>query len=164
MLPADDADRPHLLKGDQAAGGLRCALVVSSFNEAVTGRLLERALTTLREQGADPGQLTVVRVPGAVELPLTAKRLALTGRFEAIICLGAIIRGDTSHYELVCDMAARGISQASLETGVPVIFGVVTTETVEQALERARPGALDRGRAAALAAIEMATLFRRLKA
>jgi 6,7-dimethyl-8-ribityllumazine synthase len=164
MMPAEDADRPHLLKGDLAAEGLRCALVVSTFNETITGRLLDHALKTLREHGADPGQLTVVRVPGAVELPLTAKRLALTGRFEAIICLGAVIRGDTSHYELVCDIAARGISHASLETGVPVIFGVVTTETIEQALERSRAGALDRGRAAALAAIEMATLFRRLKA
>jgi len=164
MLPAEDADRPHLLKGDLAAGGLRCALVVSAFNETVTERLLERAVSTLQERGANPGQLTVVRVPGAVELPLTAKRLAITGRFEAIICLGAVIRGDTSHYELVCDIAARGISQVSLETGVPVVFGVVTAETMEQALERARPGTLDRGRAAALAAIEMATLFRRLKA
>jgi 6,7-dimethyl-8-ribityllumazine synthase len=164
MLPAEDADHPHLLKGDLAAGGLRCALVVSAFNETVTERLLERVLSTLQEQGADAGLLTVVRVPGAVELPLTAKRLALTGRFEVIICLGAVIRGDTSHYELVCDMAARGISQASLETGVPVVFGVVTAETMEQALERARPGVLDRGRAAALTAIEMATLFRRLKA
>lgn len=164
MLPAEDADRPHLLKGDLAAGGLRCALVVSTFNETVTERLLERALSTLQERGADPGQLTVVRVPGAVELPVTAKRLAITGRFEAIICLGAVIRGETSHYELVCDIAARGIGQASMETGVPVVFGVVTAETMEQALERARPGALDRGRAAALAAIEMATLFRQLKA
>jgi 6,7-dimethyl-8-ribityllumazine synthase len=164
MLPAEDADRPHLLKGDLAAGGVRCALVVSAFNETVTERLLERALSTLQERGADAGLLTVVHVPGAVELPLTAKRLAITGRFEVIICLGAVIRGDTSHYELVCDIAARGISQASLETGVPVVFGVVTAETMEQALERARPGVLDRGRAAALAAIEMATLFRRLKA
>ncbi|HTP42676.1 MAG TPA: 6,7-dimethyl-8-ribityllumazine synthase [Nitrospiria bacterium] len=164
MPPADDADRPHALQGDLSAGGLRCALIVSTFNETVTGRLLERALITLREQGADPGQLTVVRVPGAVELPLTAKRLALTGRFDVIICLGAVIRGETSHYDLVCDIAARGINQASMETGVPVIFGVVTAETMEQALERARPGPRDRGRAAALAAIEMATLFRRLKA
>jgi 6,7-dimethyl-8-ribityllumazine synthase len=164
MLPAEDADHPHLLKGDLAAGGLRCALVVSAFNETVTERLLERALATLQEQGADAGLLTVVRVPGAVELPLTAKRLAITGRFEVIICLGAVIRGDTSHYELVCDIAARGISQVSLETGVPVVFGVVTAETMEQALERARPGVLDRGRAAALTAIEMATLFRCLKA
>ena len=164
MMPADDADRPHVLQGDLSAGGLRCALIVSTFNETVTGRLLERALITLRERGADPGQLTVVRVPGAVELPLTAKRLALTGRFDVIVCLGAVIRGETSHYDLVCDIAARGINQASMETGVPVIFGVVTAETMEQALERARPGPRDRGRAAALAAIEMATLFRRLKA
>jgi 6,7-dimethyl-8-ribityllumazine synthase len=164
MPPAEDADRPHLLKGDLAAGGIRCALVVSAFNETVTDRLLERAVSTLQERGADPGHLTIVRVPGAIELPLTAKRLAITGRFEVIICLGAVIRGETSHYDLVCDIAGRGISQVSLETGVPVVFGVVTAETMEQALERARPGALDRGRAAALAAIEMATLFRRLKA
>ena len=164
MMPADDDDRPRVIKGDQTAATLRCAIVVSTFNETVTGRLLERAVATLREQGADLDHVTVIRVPGAMELPVTAKRLALTGRFEAIICLGAVIRGETSHYDLVCDVAARGISQASLETGVPIIFGVVTAETVEQALERSRPGALDRGRAAALAAIEMTTLFRRLKA
>jgi 6,7-dimethyl-8-ribityllumazine synthase len=164
MMPAEDADRPHLLKGDLAAEGLRCALIVSAFNATVTDRLLDRALATLQECGADPDELTVVRVPGAVELPLTAKRLALTGRFEVIICLGAVIRGDTSHYDLVCDMAARGIGQAALETGVPVVFGIVTAETMEQALERSRAGPLDRGRASALAAIEMATLFRRLKA
>ncbi|HUJ78689.1 MAG TPA: 6,7-dimethyl-8-ribityllumazine synthase [Nitrospiria bacterium] len=164
MMPADDADHPPVLRGDRRAEGVRCALIVSTFNEAVTGRLLDRALTTLREAGADPGQLTVVHVPGAIELPLTAKRLAVTGRFDAIICLGAVIRGDTSHYELVCDIAARGINQAALDTGVPVIFGVVTAETTDQALERSRPGPLDRGRAAALAAVEMATLFRLLKA
>jgi len=163
-MPAPDDTPPHSLHGDHAANGLRFALVVSSFNGTVTGRLCERALATLREQGADFEQVTVVQVPGAVELPLTAKRLALTGRFEAIICLGAVIRGETSHYDLVCDVAARGINQASMETGVPIIFGVVTAESAEQALERSRAGALDRGRDSALAAIEMATLFRRLKA
>jgi 6,7-dimethyl-8-ribityllumazine synthase len=163
-MPTDPGNHPHVIQGDQNANGLRCALVVSSFNPTVTEGLLERALTTLRDRGADPGQITIVRVPGAVELPVTAKRLALTRRFDVIICLGAVIRGDTSHYDLVCETAARGISQASLETGVPVIFGVVTTETLEQALERSRTGRLDRGRDAALAAIEMATLFKRLKA
>lgn len=162
-MPANHSDQPHLVKGDQTANGLRCALVVSTFNGRVTDGLFERAVATLKERGADLAQITVVQVPGAVELPLTAKRLALTGRFEVIICLGAVIRGETSHYDLVCDIAARGINQASMETGVPVIFGVVTADTVEQALERSRAGDLDRGRDAALAAIEMATLFRRLK-
>ena len=152
------------LTGDRVADSLRCALVVSDFNPLVTRRLLNQALATLRECGADDGQLTVVRVPGGFELPLVAKRLALTGQFEVIICLGAVIRGDTSHYDLVCDAAASGISRASLETGVPIIFGVVTAETVEQALERSGPGELNRGRAAAFAAVEMATLLRRLKA
>lgn len=155
---------PRILKGEQSAQGLRCALVVSEFNPVVTRRLLEQALATLEERGADQRQLTVAWVPGAFELPLVAKRLAVTGQFEAIICLGAVIRGETSHDELVCEAAARGISQASLETGIPIIFGVVTAETVEQALERSGPGELNRGRAATLAAIEMVTLIRRLKA
>ncbi|MBI3621987.1 MAG: 6,7-dimethyl-8-ribityllumazine synthase [Nitrospirae bacterium] len=163
-MPTDPDHHPHVIQGDQHAGGFHFALVVSAFNATVTDGLLERALATLRERGADPGHLTIVRVPGAVELPLTAKRLALTRRFEAVICLGAVVRGETSHYDLVCETAARGISQVALETGVPVIFGVVTAETLEQALERSRAGRLDRGRDAALAAIEMATLFRRLKA
>lgn len=163
-MSANPDQRPPVIQGDQNPNGLRCALVVSSFNSTVTEGLLERALATLRERGADPGQITIVRVPGAVELPVTAKRLALTRRFEVIICLGAVIRGETSHYDLVCETVARGISQASLETGVPVIFGVVTAETLEQALERSRAGRLDRGRDAALAAIDMATLFRKLKA
>jgi 6,7-dimethyl-8-ribityllumazine synthase len=150
--------------GEQTADGVRCGLVVSDFNPLVTRRLLEQALAALEEQGADRRQLAVVRVPGAFELPLVAKRLAVTGQYDVIICLGAVIRGETSHYDLVCDVAARGISQASLETGVPIIFGVVTAETLEQALERSGPGALNRGRAAARAAVEMATLLRQLKA
>ncbi len=151
------------ITGDRSARELRCALVVSEFNPLVTHGLLEQALATLEEQGADPQQITVVRVPGAFELPLTAKRLAVSGQFETIICLGAVIRGETSHDELVSDAAARGIMQVSLETGIPIIFGVVTAETVDQALDRARPGERNRGRAAALAAIEMATLIRCLK-
>ena len=163
-MPAHTPDQPQFFKGDHSAVGLRCALVVSEFNPLVTHRLLDHALATLEEQGADRRQLTVAWVPGAFELPLVAKRLALTGRFEVVICLGAVIRGETSHYDLVCDVATRGISRASLETGIPVICGLVTTDTVDQALERSAPGNINRGRAAALAAIEMATLIRRLKA
>lgn len=162
-MSAHTPDQPQSLKGDHSVSGLRCALVVSEFNPLVTHGLLEQALLTLEAQGMDRRELTVVWVPGAFELPLVAKRLAVTGRFEVIICLGAIIRGETAHYDLICDTTARGISQASLETGIPIIFGVVTTETVDQALERSTPGSLNRGRAAALAAIEMATLIRQLK-
>ncbi|MEW6325429.1 MAG: 6,7-dimethyl-8-ribityllumazine synthase [Nitrospirota bacterium] len=152
------------ITGDRSAHGLRCALVVSRFNPLVTGGLLEQALAALEEHGADSKQVTVVRVPGAFELPLIAKRLAVTGQYEVIICLGAVIRGETPHDRLVSESAARGIAQASLETGIPIIFGVVTAETVDQALERSRPGDRNRGREAALAAIETATLIRRIKA
>jgi len=162
-MAAEPTDHPRTLKGEQSAGGVRCALVASEFNPLVTQRLLDQALATLQERGADRQQLTVVRVPGAFELPLIAKRLAVTGQFDVIICLGAVIRGETSHYDLICDAAARGISQASMETGIPIIFGVVTAETTEQALERSGPGELNRGRSVALAAIEMATLIRQLK-
>jgi 6,7-dimethyl-8-ribityllumazine synthase len=141
----------------------RFAVVAARFNEDITNRLLDGALTGLRERGVAEGAVTVVRVPGSFEIPLAAKELALTGKYDAIICLGCVIRGDTRHFELVADGCAAGIRDVSLECRVPVIFGVQAVENLEQALERAG-GKLDRGREAAAQAIEMANLVRAIRA
>ena len=150
------------LTGSLDAKGLRFGLVVSRFNDLVTQRLLRGALDTLERHGADPETSEVVWVPGAVELSLVAKTLASSGRFDAVITLGCVIRGATSHYDYVCSMVASGINSASLETGVPVIFGVLTTENLEQALERAGSKAGNKGSEAAAAAVEMANLTKML--
>ncbi|WP_447972997.1 6,7-dimethyl-8-ribityllumazine synthase [Nitrospira sp. Kam-Ns4a] len=147
-------------EGHQDAAGLRFGLVVSKFNEFVTERLLAAAVETLTKAGACEDDLEVVRVPGAFEIPLVARRLARSGRFDAVLCLGAVIRGETPHFEYISAEASRGIAQAALDADLPVVFGVLTTETVEQALARA--GTLDRnkGAEAARTAIEMANLMR----
>ncbi len=150
------------VSGSLSASGLRFGLVVSRFNDLVTQRLLRGALDTLERHGADPETSEVVWVPGAVELSLVAKTLAASGRFDAVITLGCVIRGATSHYDYVCSMVASGINSASLETGVPVIFGVLTTENLEQALERAGSKAGNKGSEAAAAAVEMANLTKML--
>jgi 6,7-dimethyl-8-ribityllumazine synthase len=155
---------PKVLEGQLAAQGLRFAIVVSRFNSLVTQRLLEGALDALRRHGADENAITVVYVPGSFEIPLAAKRLAQSGAFDAVICLGCIIRGDTPHFEYVASEAAKGIAQVALETGVPTIFGVVTADTLEQALERAGAKAGNRGFEAAMTAMEMANLMRQLSA
>lgn len=138
------------------------AIVVSTFNEMVTGRLLAAAESTLTQLGTSDRHIHVIRVPGAFEIPLTAKTLAQSRRFDAIICLGAVIRGETPHFEYICAETSRGIGQASLETGIPVIFGVLTTDTVEQALERSGPPERNKGADAARTAIEMASVMKRL--
>jgi 6,7-dimethyl-8-ribityllumazine synthase len=143
---------------------LRFAIVVSRFNSLVTQRLLDGALDALRRHGADENAITVVYVPGSFEIPLAAKRLAQSGAFDAVICLGCILRGDTPHFEYVASEAAKGIAQVALETGVPTIFGVVTADTLEQALERAGAKAGNRGFEAAMTAMEMANLMRQLSA
>jgi 6,7-dimethyl-8-ribityllumazine synthase len=155
---------PKVLEGQLAAQGLRFAIVVSRFNSLVTQRLLDGALDALRRHGADDDAITVVYVPGSFEIPLAAKRLAQSGAFDAVICLGCIIRGDTPHFEYVASEAAKGIAQVALETGVPTIFGVVTADTLEQALERAGAKAGNRGFEAAMTAMEMANLMRQLSA
>jgi 6,7-dimethyl-8-ribityllumazine synthase len=145
-------------KGRHDAGrGLKLAVVVSRFNGAITARLRQSCLARLEALGAPAPE--VREVPGAFELPLAAKALALTGRFKAVICLGAVLRGATSHYDLVCGEAARGIQQAGLETGLPVIFGVVTCDTLAQAKERSGGGPKDAGIHAAEAAVWMARLL-----
>ena len=142
--------------------GLRLAVVASRFNETITRQLLEGALSGLRRHGVDEAGITVAWVPGAFELPLAAKRLASTGEFDAVVCLGAVIRGATAHFEHVAGQAAAGATRAALDTGVPVIFGVLTTDTIEQAIERSGTKAGNKGFDAAVAAIEMADLLRQL--
>lgn len=148
------------LNGQLSATGLKIGMVVSRFNDFITRRLLEGAEDALLRHGASSEAITVAWVPGAVEIPLVAKRLAASGNYDAIICLGAVIRGSTSHYDHVCSMVASGVAAAALETGVPVIFGVLTTDTIEQAIERAGTKAGNKGFEAALSAIEMANLLR----
>lgn len=140
----------------------RFAIVAARFNQDITNRLLDGACSYLRESGVSEGSILVVRVPGSFEIPLVAKELALTGKYDAIICLGCVIRGDTRHFELVADGCAAGIREVSLETRVPLIFGVQAVENMEQALDRVG-GKMDRGREAAAGAIEVANLMRSLR-
>ncbi len=142
--------------------GLRVALACSRFNDLITSRLVAGAHDGLVRHGVDPASVSEVWVPGAFELPLVARRLASSGEYDAVICLGAVIRGATGHYEHVAGQCAAGIQQAGLDTGVPVIFAVLTTDTIEQALERAGTKAGNKGFDAAMAAIEMADLLRQL--
>lgn len=143
-------------------GGFRCAIAVATFNRGITGGLLLACRAELRRQGIAEEAIEVVRVPGAFELPLAARTLALSRRFGAVICLGAIIQGDTPHFKYICTEVSRGIGQVALESGVPIIFGVLTTETVAQAQERADPKRFNRGGAAAQTALKMARVMRRI--
>lgn len=148
------------LEGHLQAKGQRIAIVVSRFNSFITDRLVEGAEDALLRHGASDEDLTLVKVPGAFEIPLMAKHLAESKDYDAVICLGAVIRGSTSHYELVSSEVAKGIAQVSLETKCPVIFGVLTTETIEQAVERAGTKAGNKGAEAAISAIEMVNLLK----
>ena len=135
---------------------------VARFNEFVCERLLEGSLDTLKRHGGNIDNVTVLHVPGAFELPLAAKTLAASGKYDAVVCLGAVIRGETSHYDYVCANASSGIASASLETGIPVSFGLLTTDTIEQAIERSGTKAGNQGRDATVCAIEMARLLKQL--
>ena len=148
------------LKGNLSAKGLRLGVVVSRFNAFITDRLLSGALEGLRQAGAGKGQIKIARVPGAFEIPVVARKLAESGRYDAVITLGCIIRGDTQHFDYLSTEVARGIQLAAVETGVPVAFGVLTTDTLEQAIHRAGAKSGNKGAEVALAAVEMATLFR----
>jgi 6,7-dimethyl-8-ribityllumazine synthase len=153
------------VEGKLVGEGLSFALVVSRFNSFITERLLEGALDSLRRRGVREADLTVVRVPGAWEIPIVAKRLATlpkTKLADAVICLGAVIRGSTPHFDYVAAEVSKGIAQVSLETGVPISFGILTTDTLEQAIERAGSKAGNKGAAAAEAAIEMVSLLKEL--
>lgn len=151
-----------VLEGKLVAGKGRFAIVASRFNEFIVSKLISGAEDTFVRHGVDTDDITLVWVPGAFELPLAAMKLAQSGKYGAIVCLGAVIRGSTSHYELVCSEAAKGIAQVGLKTGVPVTFGVVTTENIEQAIERAGTKAGNKGADAALTALELANLMPQL--
>jgi 6,7-dimethyl-8-ribityllumazine synthase len=162
----DGAVQPVARSGavGDAARGASVAIVAARFNADLVDRMVEGASSAWARQGGDPARLLLVRAPGAFELPLLARRLAASGRHDAVIALGCVIRGDTAHFDFVAGEAARGIADASRDTGVPVIFGVLTTENVEQALERADPARMDKGGEAMDAALEMVRVLRGIAA
>ncbi len=149
-------------QGHLNAEGKRFALVASRYNEVITNRLIQGAEDCLLRHGACAEDIEVFRTPGSFEIPLVARKVAAGGKFHAVVCLGAIIRGETPHFDFVASEAARGVARAAVDTGVPVIFGIVTTDTVEQAIDRAGGRAGNRGAEAALGAIEMANLLEKL--
>lgn len=148
------------LEGKLQAQGMRFGLVAGRFNEFITSKLIEGAIDTLVRHGADDDDITLAWVPGAFEIPMTAKRMAVSGDYDAVITLGAVIRGSTPHFDYVAAEVSKGTAQIGLDTGVPVIFGVLTTDTIEQAIERAGTKAGNKGSSAAMAAIEMVDLLR----
>jgi 6,7-dimethyl-8-ribityllumazine synthase len=152
-----------VFEGQLTAAGLRFAIVVGRFNSFITERLLAGAEDALTRTGADPAQIDTIKVPGAWEIPLVAAELARQHRYDAVICLGAVIRGETPHFDYVAGQAAKGIAHASAETGVPVAFGVLTANTLEQAIDRAGGKGGNKGFDAAMTAIEMANLMRALR-
>jgi 6,7-dimethyl-8-ribityllumazine synthase len=151
-------------RGSAAAGKLRIGIVVARFNSFITERLLAGALDALRAAGAANAAIEIVRVPGSFEIPLAAKKLAEAGRADAVIAIGCVIRGETSHYDYVASEVARGVQLAQMDTGIPVIFCVLTCDTLEQAIDRAGLKSGNKGQEAALAAVEMANLSRGLRA
>jgi 6,7-dimethyl-8-ribityllumazine synthase len=152
-----------IFEGQLTATGLRFAIVVGRFNSFITDRLLAGAMDALVRTGADAAQIDTIKVPGGWEIPLVAAELARQHRYDAVICLGAVVRGDTPHFDYVAGEAAKGIAHASAETGVPVAFGVLTTNTMEQAMDRAGGKGGNKGYDAAMTAIEMANLMRTLR-
>jgi 6,7-dimethyl-8-ribityllumazine synthase len=155
--------QPGKIEGDLSATGLRFGIVVSRFNSFITERLLSAALDALERAGAKSNGVDVVRVPGAFELPLTSKKLAQTGKYDALIAMGCVIRGETAHYDYVCSETSRGLQLAQMDTGVPVIFCVLTVDTLEQAIDRAGLKSGNKGFDAGLAAIEMGRLSQKLR-
>ena len=155
--------QPEKIDGGLSGRGLRFAVAVSRFNSFITERLLSAALDALERAGANGPDVAVVHVPGAFELPLTAKKLALTGRYDALIAIGCVLRGETAHYDYVCSETSRGLQLAQMDTGVPIIFCVLTCDTLEQAIDRAGLKGGNKGFEAGLAAIEMAQLSRKLR-
>ena len=153
---------PKTFEGKLDAKGLRFALIVSRFNSFISERLLEGAIDALVRHGAGEEDLEIIRVPGAFEIPLATKKCVGTGRHDAVICLGAVIRGSTPHFDYVCAEVSKGVASVSLDSGVPVSFGVLTTDNVEQAIERAGTKAGNKGFEAAVGAIEMANLLKSL--
>ncbi len=156
-------DEANHIEGALSAAGKTFGVVASRFNDFIVKALLGGALDAVRRHGGDVGSVDVVWVPGSYEIPIAASEMAKTGRYDAVICLGAVIRGSTAHFDYVAGGAANGISSVALQTGVPTIFGVITTETIEQAIERAGTKMGNKGFEAAVSAIEMADLLPRIK-
>jgi 6,7-dimethyl-8-ribityllumazine synthase len=154
---------PKIWEGQLTAKGLRFAIVVSRFNDFISARLVEGAMDALIRHGADEEQTALIKVPGSFEIPLAAKKLAQSGQFDAVICVGAVIRGATPHFDYVAAEVSKGIANVGLETGVPISFGVLTTDNLEQAIERAGSKAGNKGYEAATAAMEMVNLFKNLQ-
>jgi len=153
---------PRIIEGKLTAKGMKFGIVASRFNDFICGRLIDGAVDALTRAGADEKDIIIYKVPGAFELPATAKKLAKTAKFDAVICLGAVIRGATPHFEYISAEVTKGIASVGLETEMPVAFGVLTTDTIEQAIERAGAKAGNKGWDAAMSAIEMVDLFRKL--
>ena len=153
---------PHYFEGKLEAKGLKFGIIVSRFNSFISERLLEGAVDALIRHGGDDSNIHVARVPGAFEIPLAAKKLAESGKYDAVICLGAVIRGSTPHFDYVASEVSKGVASVSLDSGVPIAFGVLTTDTIEQAVERAGTKSGNKGWDAAMAAMEMASLMRKI--
>ncbi len=151
-----------IIEGELQAKGLKFGIVMSRFNDFITTRLLEGAQDALLRHGAREDDIVVIKVPGSFEIPMVAKKMALKGAYNAIICLGTIIRGATSHFEYIAAEVSKGIATASLETGIPITFGVITSDTIEQAIERAGTKSGNKGWDAAITAIEMAQLLKKM--
>ena len=151
-----------VLEGNFAGQGIKVGIVAARFNEFITSKLVSGALDGLKRHEVSEDDIEVAWVPGAFEIPLTAQKMAQSGKYDAVICVGAVIRGDTSHYDLVCNESAKGIAQVELATGIPVLFGVITTENIEQAIARAGSKAGNKGYDCALSAIEMVNLMKQL--
>ena len=151
-----------IIQGELQAKGLKFAIIVSRFNDFITGKLLDGAVDALMRHGAKEEDVDVVKVPGAFEIPLAAKKVAEKGAYNAVICLGTVIRGATPHFDYVAAEVSKGVAAASLDTGVPIAFGVLTTDTIEQAVERAGTKSGNKGFDAAVTAIEMAQVFKKL--
>ena len=152
----------NVLEGKLTARDMKIGIVVARFNEFITSKLLSGCVDCLRRHEAQDENLTVAWVPGAFEIPMAAKKMAESGKYDAVICLGTVIRGATPHFDYVCAEASKGIAQVSLQTGVPVAFGVLTTETIQQAVERAGTKAGNKGVDCAMAAMEMVNLFKEM--
>ncbi len=150
------------INGTLQGAGLRIAIVASRWNDTIVNRLKEGAVDALRRTGVSSDDVTIVHVPGSFELPLAVQKIAATGKYDAVIALGVVIRGATTHYDYVCSATTSGISKAGLDSGIPCLFGVLTTENIEQALERSGTKAGNKGEEVALAAVEMATLLKQL--
>ena len=153
---------PRVIEGEISARELRVAIIVSRFNDFVSQRLVDGALDALKRHGASDDQITIVKVPGSFEIPSMAKKLALDSRFDCVICLGAVIRGATPHFEYISSQVSRGIASVALESQIPIAFGVLTTDTLEQAIERAGAKSGNKGWDAAVSAMEMVNLFREI--